>query len=434
VYADDGYAYADVTPRTQLDREQKEVALTFQINKGSVVYFDRISIEGNMKTRDRVIRRELKVAEGERYSATQLRKSRQRVKRTRLFKEVDFAVTPTGERDTVDLDIRVEETETGALQFGAGYSSVFGVTGIVALSQRNLFGYGYKASVKAEIGESVSDFRLGFTNPRVFDGPISAGFDLYNEEFEYDEYDARNTGGDIELGMELTDNITTDLTYQWERVRIFDIDETASQDIKDERGTTTTSGVILGITRNTIDDPFNPSRGSEVRVTGGVAGPGGDNYFYKGTTKASWFHPLIGDLVLNLRGNAGFAEGYNGEEVPLQEKYYVGGGRTLRGFEYGRAGPVDEKGDPQGAEKFATFTTELTYPLSKAIGLKGVAFYDVGKGFDDFGDITPINHAVGLGFRWYSPAGPISIDWGYNLDPEGREKTSVWDFSMGVVY
>jgi outer membrane protein insertion porin family len=142
----------------------------------------------------------------------------------------------------------------------------------------------------------------------------------------------------------------------------------------------------------------------------------------------------VGDLVAKVEAGAGFADGYNGEEVPLQERYYIGGGKTLRGFEWGRAGPVDVNGDPEGAEKYVLFSTELIYPLSKAIGLKAAVFFDMGKGFNDFEDITPLRHAVGLGFRWYSPAGPINIDWGYNLNPKGDEKQHVWDFSFGVLY
>ncbi|RLB07011.1 MAG: outer membrane protein assembly factor BamA [Deltaproteobacteria bacterium] len=435
-YADEGYAYVDISPMTRIEHEKRLVHLVFKIQKGVKVYIGRIEIKGNTKTRDKVIRRELKVAEGDLYSSTLLRKSRQRVKRTGYFKEVDFATTPTEKREIIDLDIRVEEAEQGALQFGAGYSSLYGVVGTVSLSHRNLFGFGYKAYAKATVGEDIMDFSLGFTDPRFLDTQFSVGFDAFNETYDYTTYDSRKTGGDLKIGREITDNIRADLAYLYERVKIYNIEEEASDYIKSQLGTTTTSKVTLTVTRNTINDIFNPSRGSEIWVSGSIAGLGGDNYFYKAASGISWFHPIVGDLVLNLRGSIGIVRGYNGREVPLVEKLYVGGIRTLRGFEYGMAGPVDEENEPIGALNMLTFSSELIYPLSKALGLKIAIFYDVGKGFDHWDEITPLRHAVGVGIRWYSPLGPIRIDWGYNLDrkPERGEKVSVWDFSMGMMY
>jgi len=435
-YADKGYANVDIAPLTRLDEEEKLVHLVLRVEKGEQVYFGRIEIKGNTKTRDKVIRRELKVAEGDLYSSTALRKSRQRVMRTQLFKEADFALNPAERKDVVDVDIRVEETETGALQFGGGWSSVFGLVGVVSLSQRNLLGRGYRAYAKVEVGEKMGNFRLGFTDPRVLDTPLSAGFGLFNERREYSTYQARQTGGDLSLGREITDDIRVDAIYLLQRVEIFDVDANASNIIKEQEGTSTTSELTLRLTRNTIDNVFNPTKGSDLRLEGSIAGPGGDNYFYRGAVKAIWYHPLIGDFVLRLRGSVGMVEAYNDDEVPLVEKFYIGGIRTLRGFEYGWAGPIDENQEPLGALKFITFSTEVIYPLSKAIGLKAHVFYDAGKGVDDWEDITPIRHAVGFGFRWYSPVGPINIDWGYNLDldEERGEKQTVWDVSFGVQY
>jgi len=433
-YADKGYANADISPITTLDKEKKLVNVVFSVEKRNLVYFGRVQIKGNVKTNDNVIRREIKVAEGDLYSATALRKSRQRIRRTGLFKEVDLAVTPTESREVVDVDVRVEETETGALQFGAGYGSQTGVSGIVSLSQRNLFGRGYKGNIRLEVGESVENYNLDFADPRVLDTEFSAGLSLYSEEYEYSTYDARSTGGKFTVGRQLSDDIRGDLAYVYEEVDISNVDVNASRYIKEQEGTTTTGKVILSFTRNTIDNRFDPSKGLDTTITGSLAGLGGENKFYKGTFSASWFHPVVGDLVLNLKGRIGLVEGYGGKEVPLTEKFFIGGGRTIRGFEWGEAGPVDENNEPLGADKYILFNTELTYPLSKAIGLKVAVFYDVGKGVDDWSDLSPLRHAVGAGIRWYSPAGPIRIDWGYNLDPKGEEKQSAWDFGFGVLY
>ena len=448
-YADEGYAYVDVSPLTKLDQEEKLVHLTYKIEKGVKANINRIEIAGNTKTRDRVIRRELKIAEGDLYNATRLRRSRERVKRTGYFKEVDFAASPTEKKELIDLDIRVDEAEMGRLEFGAGYGNVTGVVGSVGISHGNLFGFGYKAYLNAEVGEHVMNFKLGFTDPRFLDTPISVGFDAYNETFEYNTYDVDVTGGDIRIGREITDVIRVDLSYLFEKVKIYNIDDLASTTIKSQRGTTTTGKAALTLTRNTIDNLYNPTRGSEIWVSGAIAGLGGDNYFCSVKGGASWFHPIIGDLVLHLNGQIGIIRGYNDTDVPLQEKFYVGGINTMRGFEYGVAGPIEinEYGDiePIGALNMVSFQTELLYPLSKTLGLRAAAFYDVGKGWGTDDDqlhpsldenFWPLRHAVGVGIRWYSPFGPIRIDWAYNLNqrPERGEKSNVWDFSMGTMF
>lgn len=497
-YTDRGYAYADVAPLTMLDQEKKLVYLTFKIDKGIIAHINRIEIEGNTKTRDKVIRRELKIAEGDIYSSTRLRKSRERVLRSGYFKDVEFSPSPTEKKDLIDLDIRVEEQQMGRLAFGAGYSNVHGVIGSVALSHGNLFGLGYKASLKVELGGDVRNFNLSFTDPRFLDTPYSLGLTGYNETEDYDSYSVDVTGGGLTIGREITENIVASLGYRFERVRIYDVFSTpgkvAVQDdpltplpvdeyvapeppggyqpgdyIYDSKGTTTTGKVTFTLTRNTLNDPYFPTNGSNIWVSGSVAGLGGDNFFYSLSAGASWFHPIVGDLVLNLRATAGTIHPYTNEPVPVNEKFYVGGINTIRGFEYGSAGPLGSRtvykgvdnvvpldgrideyvfdhkvhSDPIGALNMVVGNVELLYPLSKALGLRAAVFYDVGKGwgggdpdnrFDN--SFLPLRQAVGAGIRWYSPFGPIRVDWGYNLSPRsGRgEKTNAWDFSMGTLF
>jgi len=443
-YTDKGYAYADVAPLTMLDHEKKLVHLTFKIDKGIEAYIGRIAMEGNTKTRDKVIRREMKIAEGDLFSSTRVRKSRERVMRTGYFKEVEFIPSPTEKREFIDLDIRVEEQQMGKLGFGAGYSNTWGVLGSIELSHGNLFGLGYKASVSAELGGESNNFNVSFTDPRFLDTLVSLGFDAYNQTYEYETYASNVLGGGITIGREITDTIRGDLEYRLERVRIYDVDHVyASQYIIEQEGTSTTGKVILTFSRNTIDDPYNPRKGSQLWVSGTFAGLGGDNYFYGASGGASWFHPIVGDLVLNLRATAGMIRPYTDAPVPINEKFYLGGGKTMRGFEYGMAGPLDDRNEPIGALNWGTATTEFIYPLSKAIGLRAAVFYDVGKAWGGGtydtkfnNSFMPVRHVVGAGIRWYSPFGPIRIDWGFNLNPRSYrgEKSSVWDFSMGAMF
>jgi outer membrane protein insertion porin family len=225
---------------------------------------------------------------------------------------------------------------------------------------------------------------------------------------------------------------------------------------------------MLTLTRNTLNDPYFPTSGSEIWVSTAVAGLGGNNFFYSLSAGASWFHPIVGDLVLNLRATAGTIHPFTEMPVPVNEKFYVGGIKTMRGFEYGFAGPVGTRNvytaqntggtdsrpdeyvlsgktnsDPIGSLNMVVGNVELLYPLSKALGLRAAVFYDVGKGWgggapgNDFDNsFLPLRQSVGVGIRWYSPFGPIRIDWGYNLSPRsGRgEKSNVWDFSMGTLF
>lgn len=455
-YTERGYAYADVEPLSTLDQEKKLVHLTFKIDKGIKAYIGRIEIEGNTKTRDKVIRRELKIAEGDLYSSALLRKSRERVMKTQYFKDVEFNSSPTEKKELIDLDIRVEEQQMGRLAFGAGYSNVHGVIGSISLSHGNLFGLGYKASARVEIGGDVRNFYLNFTDPRFLDTPFSLGLSGYSETNTYNTYSVDVIGAGFTFGREITENIVGALDYKYEQVKLYNVSifdplhnpggYRPGDFLYDQQGTSTTGKVTVTFTRDTTDDPYFPTKGSQIWVSGAVSGLGGNNYFYAATAGASWFYPLVGDLVLNFRANAGFIRPYTSKDVPVNERFYVGGIKTLRGYEFGMAGPVDKNHDPEGSLNMVVFNTEFLYPLSKAIGLRAAAFYDIGKGWGgaDASDqtrsldnsFTPLRQAVGAGIRWYSPFGPIRVDWGYNLTPKlGRgEKSNVWDFSMGTLF
>lgn len=435
-FADKGYAYVEITPDTSVDSKNLSVDLTFEIEKKKRVSFEKIEIFGNTKTRDKVIRRELRVAEGELYSATGLSKSRDRLRRTGFFKEVDFTTARGSTDEKINLDIKVEEAPTGALSFGMGYSSIEKIVGSVSISDRNLFGLGYHGLLRFQLGTLTRDIRLSFTDPYFLGYPYSAGFDLYNENREFDTYSYKITGGDIRFGKELTDDIRADAMYKLENVNVFDVTDFASQLIRDQEGKKTTSALSLTFSMDTRDNFYAPSKGGKHSLfLQNAGGPfGGDNYFFKAVGEGSWFFPLPLSTVLNLRGKLGFIEPYSGRKAPIYEKFFVGGLFTLRGFDYGEAGPLDENGEPLGAEKMAIFTSELTFPLARELGIRGAVFWDIGKGFDRFSDIMPLKTGAGVGIRWFSPFGPIVIDMGFNLNPKEGEKSRVIDFSAGTVF
>ncbi len=435
-FANQGYAHAEIFPLTTTDEENRLVHVTFEIEKKRQASFEKIQIVGNTKTRDKVIRRELRVAEEELYSAIGLGKSKDRLKRTGFFKEVELTTSRGSAEDKMNLEVKVEEAPTGALSLGVGYSSIENVVGQVSISDRNLFGLGYHGVLKFKLGSETSDLRFSFTDPYFLGYNFAAGIDLYHENHEFDTYSYRVSGGDLRFGKELTETLRFDAMYKLEKVKVFDVTLDASRFIKEQEGERVTSSLSFSLSMDTRNDYYHPTKGARhsfsLTNAGGILG--GDNYFVKGLTETSWFFPLPLKTVLNIRGKVGFIEPYGGRQVPIYEKFYVGGIHTLRGFEYGMAGPVDVNKEPLGAEKMISLQTELIFPISREIGLKGAIFWDVGKGFDKFKDITPLKTGAGVGIRWFSPFGPIHIDLGFNLNPKPGEKRRVFDFLAGTVF
>jgi outer membrane protein insertion porin family len=457
-FANQGYAYVEINPETAVDNKNLLVHLTFDIEKKKRVSYEKIQIVGNTKTRDKVIRRELQVAEGELYSAAKMNKSRDRLKRTGFFKEVDFATSRGSTEEKINLDLKVEEAPTGSITFGVGYSNTQSLVGNASISDRNLFGMGYHGYLKAAVGLKTLNFRTGLTDPYFLGYPFSAGFDLYDEKDEYfkEYYKYSIIGGDIRFGKELTEKFRIDAMYKLEKVNIYDVSPYASTYVKEMRGKSTTSAISVTPSIDNRDDYFNPRRGGKhsflIQYAGGILG--GDNYFVKSIGQTSWFFPLPLNTTLNLRAQAGIIAPFGGKRVayddygipvgykdklPITEKFYVGGSGTIRGFEYGMAGPRDMNNEPIGAEKMVVFNTELIFPISKTIGLRGALFFDVGKAWGTESNLGVVRSrgiamGAGPGIRWFSPFGPIAIDLGFNLSPKHGEKGHVIDFSGGTSY
>jgi outer membrane protein insertion porin family len=438
LFANRGYAYVDVSPETAVDAKALMVSLLFNIDKNREVFFEKIRIAGNTKTRDKVIRREIQVAEGELYSVKTLNKSRDRLRRTGYFKEVDFTTSRGSAEDRINLDVKVDEAPTGSISFGVGYSTLYSVLGTVAVSDRNLFGMGYHGLLKVSLGTESQDFRASLTDPYFLGTRYSVGGEIYHQDIQaFDTYKYKVTGGDITVGRELTETLRVDTMYKLENVDVYDVEPGASDTIVEQEGKATTSAISVTLTRDTRDDFFAPNRGSRTSVllqnAGGVLG--GDNYFVKGVLDSGYYFPMPLSTVLNLRGKMGMIQPYGGTDVPVYEKFYVGGAGTVRGFEYGKAGPVDEEDDdPLGAKKMIVMNAELVFPLSRAIGLRGAFFVDVGKGFDKTSDAFPLRVGMGAGFRWFSPFGPLNIDIGFNPFRKPGEKSKVIEFGMGSTF
>ncbi|NOY45712.1 MAG: outer membrane protein assembly factor BamA [Deltaproteobacteria bacterium] len=436
LYADLGYAFADVNPRTQVDRKRRTVDVTFEIHKGDRIRIGRIEVRGNTKTRDRVLRREMRLAEGDLYNATALRKSERDVRRLGFFEKVNVSTQRRPGTNLVDITIEVEEKPTGAFSFGAGYSSVDKIIGMANVSQRNFMGLGYQLALQANFGSTRETYSFTFNNPRVFDTYWYFGFDVYKSIRSYTDYDKFSLGGALKLGTALNEDWKLRGIYRLEEAEVKNVSEFASTLIQDQLGTTVTSSFTGLLIYDTVDNLWEPHAGTRaewsVEWAGGLLG--GDAAYLKYEVDASHYAPLWWEHVFHVRTRAGFVHSLLGRDIPVYERYYLGGINSLRGFDLRSIGPVDPaSGDVIGGDKQILVNLEYLFPLIKEAKLRGVVFYDAGNAWDE-GEAffeTGLRQSVGAGVRWFSPMGPLRLEWGYVLDRKPDEDQAQWEFTIG---
>ncbi|MGD9040437.1 MAG: outer membrane protein assembly factor BamA [Desulfobacteraceae bacterium] len=441
-YADDGYAYAQISPLVDTNDEEHVVDITYRISKGKRVRFQRINITGNTITRDKVIRRELRVIEGEYFSGTALGKSTQNLYRLGYFENVEVQTKKGSQDDLMILDINVKEQPTGSFSFGAGYSEFESAIGNFNVSQNNLFGRGQKLSLAATIGGRTQNIDLNFTEPWLFDRPISGGITFYTWERQYDEYTRDSFGGGLRIGFPLTYLRLDEYTRGWVRyayddAEILDIAENAAQSIQNMAGKNVTSSISLGIERDSRDKPFVTTRGSVNSLSFETAGGflGGTVNFNKYLAKSLWYFPLFWETVFLAQGRAGYIQEKGDEPIPVYQKFRIGGINTVRGFEAYSISPRDpETNEPIGGEQMLIFNAEYRFPLIKEQGVLGLVFFDAGNVYTDDPTaltVSGVRMGAGGGIRWFSPVGPLRVEYGFNLDPQPGEKEREWYFTVG---
>lgn len=436
MYQDKGFAFCEVTPLTAIDDSANKVNVTFNMAKNQEVFFNRINIVGNKRTRDKVVRRELKFAEGDRFSITNIKDSKKKLKNTTFFKDTDFKVVKTDDPKKVNVDLTIEEKPTGTFTVGAGYSTSEKVIASGSISEENFLGTGRRLSLEAALSSYTTEFRFSYLEPYIFDKNISAGFTAFNFKRIMDTYDYKKTGGYGTLIKPLTDDIKATLRYRLENIDVSDVESYASTYIKQQEGVSLTSSLTFALQKNSIDDILNPTKGVNAGISIEAAGGplGGDNYFVAFNVFYGRYIPIkFMDSSFFLKGTYGTIGGYSGREVPITEKFYVGGLNSIRGFRYGEAGPMDENDEPVGAKNQLFFNLEWIFPIYKPAGVKGVIFTDTGAGFDDWNNLR-MRTSAGLGIRWFSPLGPIRLELGFNLNPKDNERKSLFDFAIGTQY
>jgi outer membrane protein insertion porin family len=435
-YTERGYAFADVVPLTNIDQEKRLVNIDVRIDRGPQVRVGRVLIVGNEITRDKVIRREIRLSEGDLFDSTKLRRSRQRLGNLGFFEEVKLDTRRRPEEDLVDLEVRVKEQPTGAFTAGAGYSSTQSVIGTASIRQNNLFGRGQRLSLTAALSSISGDFTLSFTEPYFLDSQYSLGLEAYNRSFNYDTFDSHELGAGLRFSRPFGEYLRLGLGYRYEDINITDVADNASQRIKDLAGRSTSSVITPSMIWDTRDNALNPSRGFYNLLTVDFAGGplGAENQFYKSVGETNWYYPLVSDVVLSLRGRLGYAEGYGGKELPLYERFFVGTqAMTIRGYQLKEVGPKDINGDPIGGNSEILMSAQLRFPITQGLSLIG--FIDTGNLYDkgEF-DPTRLRAGVGAGIRFVTPLGPLALDYGFKLNRQPGDKPGAISFNVGSLF
>ncbi|MDI6889458.1 MAG: outer membrane protein assembly factor BamA [Thermodesulfovibrionales bacterium] len=434
LYSESGYAIATVTPDLIPYESKKVVEVLLKIDEGDRYRMGRIEISGNTKTRDKVIRREIRLDEGDIFNSKLLKRSYERVNNLNFFETVEVIPKPRPEEKLVDLDIKVKERPTGFLSVGGGYSSIEKFIGMIDLTQGNLFGKGQFIKLRGELGGRTTYYEISFREPWFMDKPISFSTSIYRITREYIAFDKKATGFGVSFGKEFSEYLRGDLAYNFEEATIYNVSEDASTIIKEQKGTRVTSSITPSLVKDSRDNYLDPSRGSRNSIYLTYAGIGGTNYFVKSGIDSAWYFPLKKTTFM-LRGRFGYATGIWGKDLPLYERFYVGGIYTMRGLGWGEAGPRDEKtGEVIGGTEELIFNAEYIFPIMSELRLKGVVFFDAGNSYESFKNFGSLRYTTGAGVRWISPMGPIRVEWGYNLDRKPGEKSSRIEFTFGTFF
>ncbi len=450
-YYEKGYMNVGINIDRKLDPATNAISLIYTIDANEVVYVGNIDIKGNTKTKDVVVRREIRIYPGEKFDGSKLRRSKERLYNLGFFEDIFFETQPTADPNVRDLLVSVKETKTGEFAFGGGYSSVDEFMGFIQVTQRNFdifnwpnfTGDGQFLAIRANVGTVRMDYEVSWTEPWIFDYPLSFGFDAFNRtHFRTSSvgygYKEIRSGGDVRFGKELTEYLRSDLMYKLEEINISDLSDDATIDLISERGTNRVSSLQLGFTFDTRDNVFVPKKGFFGQAIFEDAGGflGFDKNYVKGFFLASYYFSFYDKFVLELKGRTGLSDSYGDtDEVPLYERFYAGGAETIRGYKERRVGPRDPgSNDPIGGEGVLIGNVELTFPIYEKV-IKGAVFYDVGNVWRHVEDYFKLEggfkQGVGTGIRVKTPIGPLKLDVGYPLsDNQDDKKQLEWYFSV----
>ena len=437
LYGSKGYAFAEVIPNVNPNAEERTATIILNIKEGEMMRIRQINVHGNDKTKDNVIRRELRVDEQDVIDTPSLKRSFQRLNNLNFFETVEILPQQV-DADKVDLNVRVKEKPTGQFSIGGGFSTLDKLVAIADITEGNLGGNGWMGRIRGQLGQQRTLGLITFRNPYLNDSLTSLQLDIYRSMTNYITYFEEKSGASITFGRWLSEYVTGSISFVAEELNFSDPTIDAPEIILSQLGKQTTTGFRTTLARDTRDYFLDPRSGLRTAVGFDFGTPylGGTNNFYKYYLDAIKYTPLPFDTRFSIHARYGVADGIDGKPIPLTERFFVGGINTMRGFVFGRAGPVTPSGSLIGAAKELIFNNDFIFTISSEAKLNGVIFFDWGKGFDDNEAISfgALRKAAGLEGRWISPFGPLRAAYGINLDPREGERKGVFEFTIGSLF
>ena len=438
LYSNVGYAHTEVTPNVKRDPEDRTTDISFNIRKGELVTIGRIFITGNSRTRDYVIRREVRLAEGELFSASKLELSIQSLKKLDYFEDVEIVPMESDQPGIMNLHIKVKEKATGTFSIGGGFSSDDGLFASGQITQRNLLGRGQTLSLRLYFGQQAERYVLSFTEPYFLGRRLGLGADVYDWVREYSDFTQESAGFRVRMAYPFGNFSRLNFWYTFEDSNVTDV-SSGFTDV--QTGHEIKSSITVGAERDSTDHPFLASRGAITGFTTEYASKalGGDEEFVKFDCRQGYYHPLFWKFVGFVRGQFGYIAATGNEsyyDIPVYERFFLGGINSLRAWSWGDVGPKDSSGYVVGGLAYAFTNVELLFPISEKYGMRGVLFFDAGNAYRHIEDmsIDDIRTDAGAGVRWNSPFGPLRVEVGYNLDKRTGEDAYKFQFSAGAFF
>ncbi len=443
VLGDKGFAFVEINPDTKRrPGKEKIIDLTYNITEGPKVYVERINIFGNMRTLDEVIRREFKLAEGDPYSSSKLKRTEQKLNNLGFFEKVDIQRKPGSTPDQTQLDVEVKEKSTGEITVGAGFSTQDGPLADFGVKEKNFLGHGQELRARVMVGAKRQQYDIGFTEPYFLDRDLEAGFDIYKTIQDYQDnssFDRDAIGAVGKLSYNLSEHLKHQIRYTIEKSKISNVDPLASIYIKDQEGTDTASIFGHSLIYDERDNKFNPTSGYFWRVNQDVAGAGGDDRFLRHEIQGEYYIPLAKRWTFVTNGSAGNIFGLS-QDVRINQRFFVGS-QQIRGFGNAGIGPRDTStSDALGGNSYYTASGEIRFPLGlpEDLGVTGASFVDIGSlwGADKIGptvrDDSAMRGSAGVGVAWSSPFGPIRLDFALPFMKESYDETELVRFNFGT--
>lgn len=444
------HAFAEVAPDIDRHKDTQTIDVTYNIHEGPHVFVSRIQVEGNVRTMDKVVRREMTFAEGDAFNKTKMERSEQRIKDLGYFEEVKVTPEEGPQPDQTVVKVAVKEKATGEISFGAGYSTTDGPLGDFSIREKNFMGKGQDVRFGATLSGRTQQYDISFTEPYFLDRDLAAGVDLFRtttSNQDSSSYDETNTGMSFRLGYPLSEKLRQRLNYTYQNTNISSVPVDASRFIREQQGRTNTSLVGQELTYDARDSRLEPTKGYVIRLNNDFAGVGGNVRYLRNRLKATEYFKLADAWIFSIEGEGGYINGL-GKNVRIADRFFLGGD-TLRGFKFAGVGPRDltlgANNDALGGNRFVRGTAELTMPsgLPDEVGVKLHVFADAGtlgevkftpQPNEDLRTEEAIRISAGVGATWQSPFGPIRLDLAKAIRKKSYDQTEILRFNFGTKF